>query len=112
MHYSKFKTKTIFTLGIYQFVWRHHVATLLRDNYGAQLKPGTEVGSMFVPIWGLFVFWHFLTTIRDTQRAAGLTHVLSAGRAFWWSSLWFGAGPYVNRHLNLLAATKAAAVLR
>lgn len=34
--------------------------------------------------------------------------VLSPGRAFWWSWIWFGAGPYVNRHLNALAATTPA----
>ena len=104
MRFTKFKTKAIFTLGIYVFVWRHQVATWLRDDFGAPLSPGREVGSAFIPIYGLTVWWRFLKTIRATQQQVGMTSTVSPGRAFWWSSLWFGAGPYINKHLNALDA--------
>jgi len=108
MKFSKFKTKTILTLGIYLFVWRSHVAAWLRDEFQAPLNPGAEVVSLFIPIYGLIVWWRFLNTIRATELAAGITEVLSPARAFWWSSLWFCAGPYVNKHLNALAGTRVA----
>lgn len=99
---TKFKTKLIFTLGIYLFVWRHQVASWLRDDFKAPLDPGHEVLSMFIPIYGLIVLWRFLQTIKATQLQAGMASVLSPGRAFWWSSLWFSGGPYMNRQLNAL----------
>jgi len=102
VRFTKFKTKAIFTLGIYMFVWRHQVATWLRDDFGAPLSPGREVWSAFIPIYGLIVWWRFLKTIKATQQQVGMTSTASPGRAFWWSSLWFGAGPYINKHLNAL----------
>jgi hypothetical protein len=102
VRFTKFKTKAIFTLGIYMFVWRHQVATWLRDDFGAPLNAGSEVGAMFVPVYGLVKWWRLLKTIKATQQQAGMTSVVSPGRAFWWSSMWFSAGPYINRHLNAL----------
>jgi hypothetical protein len=102
VRFTKFKTKLVFTLGIYAFVWRHQVATWLRDDFRAPLNPGSEVGSMFVPVYCLIKWWRFLKTIKATQQQMGATPVVSPGRAFWWSSMWFSAGPYINRHLNAL----------
>ena len=112
MRFTKFKTKQFFTLGIYFFVWRHQVATWLRDDFQAPLEPGHEVISMFIPIYGLVVLWGFLKTVKATQQQAGMGQTLSPGRAFWWSPLWFNAGPYINGQLNALdsfARGKAAA---
>jgi hypothetical protein len=109
---TKFKTKQFFTLGIYFFVWRHQVATWLRDDFQAPLDPAHEVISMFIPIYGLVVLWGFLKTVKATQLQVGMGQTLSPGRAFWWSSLWFNAGPYINGQLNALdsfAKGKAAA---
>ncbi len=67
---------------------------------------------MFIPIYGLVVLWGFLKTVKATQQQAGMGQTLSPGRAFWWSSLWFNAGPYINGQLNALdsfARGKAAA---
>jgi hypothetical protein len=99
---TKFKTKQFFTLGIYFFVWRHQVATWLRDDFQAPLDPGHEVISMFIPIYGLVVLWGFLKAVKATQLQVGMGQTLSPGRAFWWSSLWFNAGPYINGQLNAL----------
>ena len=76
MRLTKFKTKLIFTLGIYLFVWRHQVATWLRDDFKAPLDPGREVLSMFIPIYGLVVLWRFLQTIKATQLQAGMSSVI------------------------------------
>lgn len=108
MRFSKFKTKAFFTGGIYVFVWRYQVATWLRDGFGAPVSPGLVVGSSFVPIYGLIVWWRLLTVLKTVQQQAGLPSVVSPGRAFWWSSLWFAAGPYLNRHLNTLDAVVKA----
>lgn len=102
MRLTKFKTKLIFTLGIYLFVWRHQVASWLRDDFKAPLDPVREVISMFIPIYGLVVLWRFLQTIKATQLQTGMASVISPGRAFWWSSLWFSGGPYMNGQLNAL----------
>jgi hypothetical protein len=99
---TKFKTKQFFTLGIYFFVWRHQVSSWLRDDFKVTLDPGHEVLSMFIPIYGLIVFWRFLQTIKATQLQTGMASAISPGRAFWWSSLWFNGGPYMNGHLNAL----------
>jgi hypothetical protein len=112
MHFSKFKTKLIFSLGIYALVWRYKAAKWLRDDFGAPLSPGGEVGGQFVPIYNIFVWWRFLVTIKKTELKAGVAKVVSPARAFWWSSLWFGAGPYLNRHLNALAETKSGKMPR
>ena len=78
MRLTKFKTKLIFTLGIYLFVWRHQVATWLRDDFKAPLDPGREVLSMFIPIYGLVVLWRFLQTMADRLLDLGVTRVLIA----------------------------------
>jgi len=52
-----------------------------------------------------------LKTVKATQLQAGIGQTLSPARAFWWSSLWFNAGPYINGQLNALdsfARAKAA----
>lgn len=102
MQLTKFKTKAFFTFSVYLFVWRHQVATWLRDEYGAPLDPQHEVLSMFIPIYSWIAWWNFLHVVQATQREAGVTTTLSPKRAFWWSSLWFNAGPYMNRQLNAL----------
>ena len=102
MRLTKFKTKQFFTGGIYYLVWRHQVASWLRDDFKAPLDPGREVWSMFIPIYGLIVTWSFLQTIKATQLQMGMASVISPARAFWWSSLWFSGGPYINHHLNAL----------
>lgn len=104
VRFTKFKTKLVFTFGVYSFVWRHQVAAWLRDDFTAALDPGQQVVSMFIPFYGLLVLWRFLQTIQATQRQAGMGSVISPARAFWWSSLWFGAGPYINGQLNALDA--------
>jgi hypothetical protein len=104
VRFTKFKTKLIFTLGIYLFVWRHQVATWLRDDFRAPLDPGHEVLTMFIPIYGLVAWWRFFKTIQATQKQMGMAYAISPARAFWWSSMWFDAGPYVNKHLNALDA--------
>lgn len=101
--FTKFKTKLVFTFGIYLFVWRHQVASWLRDDFKAPLDPGHQVLSMFIPIYSLIVLWRFLQTIKATQLQTGMVSAISPARAFWWSSLWFSAGPYTNGQLNALA---------
>lgn len=102
MRFTKFKTKAFFSLGIYLFLWRYQVATWLRDDFGSQIDPGHEVISMFIPIYGWIAWWRFFKTISATQQHSGMTTAMSPGRAFWWSSMWFNAGPYSNKHLNAL----------
>ena len=52
VRYSKFKTKAIFTFGIYLFVWRHQVATWLRDDFGALKRPRFRAALMRVAALG------------------------------------------------------------
>lgn len=106
MKYTKFKTKVICTLTIYFLVWRHAVVKGLRDDFGLQLDPGRELLLAFVPIVGI-VRWHFiLTQVKALEERAGVPKVISPIRALFPSGIWFGGGPYVNKHLNALYATQ------
>jgi hypothetical protein len=55
---------------------------------------------MFIPFYGLIVFWRFLRTIRTTQLQTRTASAISPVPAFWWSCLWFKGGPYINGHLK------------
>jgi hypothetical protein len=102
MRYCKFKTKLVFTLGIYYLVWRFKTARDLRDDFHLPLDPVKEFWLGFVPVYNTIRWWRILTQIRDLQARLGMAAPLSRARAFWLSSLWFAAGPYMNRHLNAL----------
>jgi len=102
MKYRKFKTKLVFTLGIYYLVWRWQFTKWLRDDFNLALDPKKEFWLGFVPVYGGIRWWRILTQLRDLQARLGMPAPLSRARAFWLSSLWFAAGPYVNRHLNAL----------
>jgi hypothetical protein len=106
--YTKFKTKVICTVGIYFLVWRHDLVKGLRDDFGLQLDPGRELLLAFLPIIGL-VRWHFiLTQVKALEERAGITKVISPMRGLFPSGMWFGGGPYVNKHLNALYETRGA----
>ena len=82
----------------------------LAEEFGVSTA-GQETWRLFVPFYNCVVWWHYLCLIRDVERHsfAASDHSrggkpLSVGRAFFWSSLWFGGGPYINRHLNALDA--------
>jgi hypothetical protein len=110
MRYTKFKTKVIFTAGIYVLVWHHKVAKWLRDELYVPVT-GQETWRLFIPIYNWVVWWRYLTIIRQTEIstfgpadiARGMKP-LSVWRACFWSGFWFYGGPYVNRHLNALDA--------
>ena len=105
---NHFKLKVVVTIGIFYFVWRHRIARRLRDDFGAVVDPGQQVWASFIPIYGAIIWWRFLKIVRSTAGAAGLAEPLvSPGRAFWVSSIWFGAGPYVNKRLNALYTFRA-----
>jgi hypothetical protein len=102
--YSGGKAKVFFTLGIYIPFWSYSLFCNLRDDYA------NEVPSylwMLVPFYSMVVWWRFLTTIKRTQERIGLGQTLSVGRAFFLSPFWFGAVPYVNRHVNALYTFRA-----
>jgi hypothetical protein len=103
-----FKTKLVFTFGVYYFVWRHAVAKGLRDDFGVEINPGKQVWASFIPVYGAIVNWRFLKALKATIDTVVVLPVgsqrFSPARAFWWSSIWFAAGPYVNRHINTLYA--------
>jgi hypothetical protein len=110
MRFTGFKTKDFFTLGIYVFVWHSRVVAWLRDEFNFTVD-GQSTWRLFVPFYNLIVWWQFLSLIRDIERttfgAADFRrggNPLSVGRAFFWSSMWFHGGPYINRHLNALDA--------
>jgi hypothetical protein len=107
MKYTKFKTKLTFTLGIYFLVWRYSIACGLRDDFGVQIDPGRELLLGLIPIYGAMRWWWFLKEVRATQQRVGMPMTISPGRAFWISSFWFGAGPYINRHINALYVFQA-----
>ena len=116
MRFTGFKTKAFFTLGIYAWVWHARVVTWLKEEFDAPIT-GQETWRMFIPIYNLVVWWRYLCAIREievgTLAAADMSRgakPLSVGRAFFWSSMWFSAGPYVNRHLNALDAFKRGQV--
>jgi len=110
MRFTGFKTKAFFTFGIYFWVWHARVVRWLAEEFGVSTA-GQETWRLFVPFYNCVVWWHYLCLIRDVERHsfAASDHSrggkpLSVGRAFFWSSLWFGGGPYINRHLNALDA--------
>ena len=110
MRFTGFKVKAIFTLGIYFWVWHARVVKWLGEEFGSPIT-GQETWRMFIPIYGAVIWWRYLVVIRDievrTLAAGDFSRggkPLSVGRAFFWSSLWVSAGPYVNRHLNALDA--------
>lgn len=107
MKYSKFKTKTVFSFSIYYFIWRYSIACSLRDDFGVDVDPGSELLLSFVPVYGLIRWWGFLKQIQALQQRLGMQTVMSPARAFWISSFWFGSGPYVNRHMNALYEFRA-----
>ena len=99
MKYTGGKTKVFFTLGIYIWFWSYSLFCNLRDDFG------NEVPSyllMLIPFYNLVVWWRFLSMIKSTQRRIGMAQTISVGRAFFLSPLWFGAVPYINRHVNAL----------
>jgi hypothetical protein len=102
MRYKGFKRKMVFTFGVYFLCWRYSVACGLRDDFGVRIDPGHEVLLGFVPVYGAIRWWRFLGELRAAQQRIGMAEVISPARAFWWSSLWFGGGPYINRHVNAL----------
>lgn len=110
MRFTGFKTKAFFTLGIYVWVWHSQVVRWLRDEIGSPVT-GQETWRLFIPGYNLVVWWRYFGWIRQAElltmgvaeHARG-AKPLSVGRAFWWSSLWFSAGPYTNRHLNAIDA--------
>lgn len=112
MRFTGFKTKAFFTFGIYVWVWHSRVVRWLKDEFDAPIT-GQETWRLFIPIYNLVVWWQYLAAIRQVEMgtlAAGDFSrggkPLSVGRAFFWSSMWFSGGPYVNRHLNALDAFK------
>jgi hypothetical protein len=106
--YTKFKTKVIFTLSIYFLVWRHAVVKGLRDDFGLQLDPGKELLLAFVPIVGIVRWYSILTQVQALEQQRGIQKVISPVRAIFPSGMWFGGGPYVNRHLNALYETSGS----
>jgi hypothetical protein len=109
---SHFKTKAVFTLGIFYLVWRYKIAKGLKEDFGMDVEPGRQVWASFIPVYGAIVWWQFLKEFRTTIERVGMaapigSQKFSPARAFWWSSIWFGAGPYVNRHLNALYTYQA-----
>lgn len=110
MRFNGYKTKALVTLGLYVFFWHRHVVLWLRQEFGVAAQ-GQETWRLFVPFYSLIVWWKFLALVRAVEASTlGAADIqrgikpLSVGRAFFWSSMWFNAGPYVNRHLNALAA--------
>jgi hypothetical protein len=116
MRFTGFKTKAFFTLGIYVWVWHARVVTWLKNEFDPTIS-GQETWRLLIPFYNLVVWWRFLAGIRDIE-AATLAAAdygrggkpLSVGRAFFWSSMWFSGGPYVNRHLNALDAYRRGRV--
>lgn len=109
MRFTGFKTKLFFTLGIYLLFWHRYVVKWLHDELNASCTE-QETWRLFIPVYNWIVWWRYLALIRQVE-AATFNHgfpsglkPLSVARAFFWSSLWFSAGPYVNRHLNALDA--------
>jgi hypothetical protein len=116
MRFTGFKTKAIFTFGIYVWVWHAQVVTWLKEEFDAPIT-GQETWRLFIPFYGAVVWWRYFAAIRQvevtTLAAADFSRggkPLSVGRAFFWSSMWFSAGPYVNRHLNALDAFRRGQV--
>jgi hypothetical protein len=103
--FTKFKTKIIFTLGIYFLVWRHAVVKGLRDDFGLQLDPGKELLLAFVPLVNYIRWDSILTQVKELEERARVPEVISPFRAVFISVFWFAGGPYVNKHLNALYAT-------
>src|SRR3954453_5278760 len=110
MRFTGFKTKAIFTFGIYLWVWHARVVRWLAEEFDTPTA-GQETWRLLIPFYNCVVWWHYLCLIRDVERDSfsASDHSrggkpLSVGRAFFWSSLWFGGGPYINRHLNALDA--------
>jgi hypothetical protein len=110
MRFTGFKTKAICTFGIYVWVWHARVVGWLNEEFDAQIR-GQETWRLLIPFYNCVVWWRYFGAIRDievrTLAAADFRRggkPLSVGRAFFWSSLWFAAGPYTNRHLNALDA--------
>jgi hypothetical protein len=111
MRYTKFKTKLVFTLGIYFLVWRYKVARGLRDDFGVAIDPAKELWLGFIPIYGAIRWWRFLKQLQALQQRIGMPVVVSPARAFWLSSWWFASGPYLNKHLNALYVFQAGRVV-
>lgn len=102
--YSGGKTKVSFTLGIYIWFWSYSLFCNLRDDYGNNVPSYLW---MLVPVYDWVIWWRFLTTIKRTQQRIGMASSLSVGRAFFLSPFWFGAVPYINRHVNALYTFRA-----
>ncbi|HTW06372.1 MAG TPA: hypothetical protein VME46_02615 [Acidimicrobiales bacterium] len=107
MKFTKFKTKVIFTLGIYFLVWRHAVVKALRDDFGAQLEPGKELLLAFVPFINILRWWAILNEIKAVGERTGAAEVLSPGHGMFSTIFWFAGGPYVNKHMNALYGARA-----
>jgi hypothetical protein len=110
MRFTGFKTKFFFTFGIYWWVWHSRVIGWLREEFDPTIE-GQETWRLLIPFYSLVIWWRYLSIIRriETESFAASDYSrggkpLSVGRAFFWSSLWFAAGPYCNRHLNALDA--------
>ena len=81
MKFTKFKTKVIFTLGIYFLVWRHALVKALRDDFGVPLEPGKELLLAFVPIVNIIRWWAILNEIKAVgERTGGPVFLAADGR--------------------------------
>ena len=109
MRWTGAKVKVFFTAGIYWHFWHSYVCAWLRDM-GIE-TPEQDWWRMLIPFYNLMVWWKFLAIVRQAEISTiGAANIkpLSVPRAFLWSSwAWFGAVPYVNRHLNAIAAANA-----
>jgi hypothetical protein len=118
MRWTGFKTKAIFTLGVYVLLWHAKVVTWLREEF-QQPVAQQQTWRLFIPIYSWVVWWRYLVHIRQVEVATfGAAEFgrgmkpLSVGRAFFWSGMWFSGGPYVNRHLNALDAYRRGQQVR
>ena len=74
----------------------------LRDDFGVDIDPKREMWLQLIPGYGAYRWWLVLKHYQGLQQRAGLGTVMSAARAFWLSSAWFGSAVYVNKSVNAL----------